>query len=73
MSRSTPGSSRASAPGAVHGPDGQPLAGAVVIVSTKSLRAQLYNGKFHEGAYPQDRTGADCRFKLPDPSLVLSV
>ena len=51
--------------GVVHGPDGRPLAGAAVILSTKSLRAQLYNGKFHEGAYPQVLTGADGRFSFP--------
>jgi RNA polymerase sigma factor (sigma-70 family) len=51
--------------GVVHGPDGRTLAGALVIVSTKSLRAQLYNGKFHEGAYPEVRTGADGRFSFP--------
>ena len=51
--------------GVVHGPDGRPLAGAAVILSTKSLRAQLYNGKFHEGAYPRVLTGADGRFSFP--------
>jgi RNA polymerase sigma factor (sigma-70 family) len=51
--------------GVVHGPDGRPLAGAAVILSTKSLRAQLYNGKFHEGAYPRVLTGADGRFTFP--------
>ena len=43
--------------GVVHGPDGRPLAGATVILSTRSLRAQLYNGKFHETGYPQVVTG----------------
>jgi RNA polymerase sigma factor (sigma-70 family) len=51
--------------GLVHGLDGRPLEGASVILSTKSLRAQLYNGKFHEGAYPQALTGADGRFRFP--------
>ncbi len=51
--------------GVVHGRDGRPLAGAKVILSTKSLRAQLYNGEFHEGAYPQVLTGADGRFLFP--------
>ncbi len=51
--------------GVVHGPDGRPLSGAAVIVSTKSLRAQLYNGKFHETAYPRVLTGADGRFRFP--------
>jgi RNA polymerase sigma factor (sigma-70 family) len=51
--------------GVVHGPDGRPLAGAAVILSTNSLRAQLYNGKFHEGAYPRVLTGADGRFTFP--------
>ena len=54
--------------GVVHGLDGRPLAGARVILSTKSLRAQLYNGKFHEGAYPQALTGADGRFSFPAPA-----
>ena len=36
-----------------------------MILSTKSLRAQLYNGKFHEGAYPRVLTGADGRFSFP--------
>jgi RNA polymerase sigma factor (sigma-70 family) len=51
--------------GVVHGLDGRPLAGAVVILSTRSLRAQLYNGKFHETAYPEVLTGADGRFRFP--------
>jgi hypothetical protein len=51
--------------GVVRGRDGRPLAGAAVILSTKSLRAQLYNGKFHEGAYPRVLTGADGRFRFP--------
>ncbi len=51
--------------GVVHRPDGRPLAGAAVILSTKSLRAQLYNGKFHEGGYPRVVTGADGRFSFP--------
>ena len=51
--------------GIVHGLDGRPLAGATVILSTRSLRAQLYNGKFHEGAYPQAVTGADGSFHFP--------
>ena len=38
--------------GVVHGVDGRPLAGATVILSTKSLRAQLYNGKFHRERLP---------------------
>jgi RNA polymerase sigma factor (sigma-70 family) len=50
--------------GVVNGADGRPLAGAVVTLSTKSLRAQLYNAKFHEGAYPQVVTGADGRFSF---------
>jgi protocatechuate 3,4-dioxygenase beta subunit len=48
--------------GMVHGRDGQPLAGASVILSTKSLRAQLHNGTFHEGGYPLAVTEADGRF-----------
>ena len=51
--------------GVVHGPDGRPLAGATVVLSTRSLRAQLYNGKFHETGYPQVVTGADGRFRFP--------
>jgi RNA polymerase sigma factor (sigma-70 family) len=51
--------------GVVHGPAGRPLAGASVILSTKSLRAQLYNGRFHEGAYPRVITAADGRFGFP--------
>jgi hypothetical protein len=51
--------------GVVHGPDGRPLAGAAVILSTRSSRAQLYNGRFHEGAYPRVLTGADGRFGFP--------
>ncbi len=51
--------------GVVRGLHGQPIAGAAVILSTKSLRAQLYNGKFHERAYPEVRTGADGRFSFP--------
>ena len=54
--------------GVVHGLDGRPLAGARVILSTRSIRAQLYNGKFHEGAYPQALTGADGRFNFPAPA-----
>jgi hypothetical protein len=49
----------------VHGPDGRPLSGAAVILSTKSLRAQLYNGQFHQGAYPRVVTGAEGRFRFP--------
>jgi peroxiredoxin len=51
--------------GVVHGPDGRPLAGATAVLSTRSLRAQLYNGKFHETGYPQVVTGADGRFAFP--------
>ena len=51
--------------GIVLGSDGKPLAGAKVVLSTKSLRVQLYNGSFHEGAYPQATTGADGRFGFP--------
>ena len=51
--------------GVVHGPDGRPLSGAAVILSTRSLRAQLYNGKFHEGAYPRVLTDADGVFRFP--------
>lgn len=51
--------------GIVVGSDGKPLAGAKVVLSTKSLRAQLYNGKFHEGAYPQVVTDPDGRFAFP--------
>ena len=51
--------------GVVHGLDGRPLAGATVVLSTRSLRAQLYNGKFHETGYPQVLTGADGRFRFP--------
>jgi RNA polymerase sigma factor (sigma-70 family) len=54
--------------GVVHGLDGRPLTGARVILSTRSLRAQLYNGKFHEGAYPQALTGSDGRFSFPAPA-----
>ena len=54
--------------GVVHGPDGRPLAGATVILSTRSLRAQLYNGKFHETGYPQMVTGSDGRFVFPVPT-----
>jgi hypothetical protein len=54
--------------GVAHGADGRPLAGASVILSTKSLRAQLYNGKFHEGGYPQALTEADGRFSFPAQS-----
>jgi RNA polymerase sigma factor (sigma-70 family) len=50
--------------GVVKGPDDRPLAGAVVILSTKSSRAQFYNGKFHERAYTQVLTGADGRFSF---------
>ena len=60
--RLTPGSGPA---GIVHGYDGRPLAGATVILSTRSTRAQLYNGKFHEGGYPQVVTGPEGRFSLP--------
>ena len=68
MSRSTPGSSPGSAPpGVVHGPDGRPLAGAAVILSTKSLRAQLYNGKFHEGALPPGRHRGRRPVHFPGP------
>ena len=38
-------------------PMAEPLAGAKVVLSTRSLRAQLYNGKFHETGYPQVVTG----------------
>jgi RNA polymerase sigma factor (sigma-70 family) len=51
--------------GVVHGSDGRPLADAAVILSTKTLRAQFYNGKFHEGSYPRVLTGADGRFSFP--------
>jgi hypothetical protein len=51
--------------GVVRGLDGRLLAGTVVILSTKSLQAQLYNGKFHESAYPRVLTGADGRFRFP--------
>ncbi len=51
--------------GVVHGPDGRPLAGAVVVLSTRSLQAQIYNGKFHEAAYPRVVTGSDGRFLFP--------
>ncbi|MGC8640665.1 MAG: sigma-70 family RNA polymerase sigma factor [Isosphaeraceae bacterium] len=51
--------------GVVFGPDHRPLAGATVILSTKSLRVQLGNGTFPEGAYPQVVTGADGRFRFP--------
>ncbi len=51
--------------GLVHGRDGRPLAGAAVILSTKSLQAALYNGKFHETAYPRVLTDADGRFRFP--------
>ena len=54
--------------GVVIGADGRPLAGATVILSTKSLRAQLYNGKFSENGYPQVLTGADGRFSFPAQS-----
>ncbi len=50
--------------GVVRGLAGRPLAGAAVVLSTKSLRAQLCNGKFHEGGYPQVLTGADGRFSF---------
>jgi RNA polymerase sigma factor (sigma-70 family) len=51
--------------GVVKGPDGRSLPGAAVILSTKSLRAQLYNGTFHDGAYPRVVTGDDGRFSFP--------
>ena len=51
--------------GIVKGPEGRPLAGALVILSTKSLRAQLYNGKFHDRAYPQVFTERDGQFSFP--------
>ncbi len=51
--------------GVVRGPDGRPLAGATVVLSTRSLRAQLYNGKFHETGYPQVITGRDGQFSFP--------
>jgi Carboxypeptidase regulatory-like domain len=50
--------------GMVRSANGQPLAGAAVTLSTKSLRAQLYNGNFHAGAYPQVLTDAGGRFSL---------
>ncbi len=51
--------------GVVHGSDGRALAGATVVLSTRSLRAQLFDGKFHETGYPQVVTGADGRFGFP--------
>ncbi len=51
--------------GLVHGSDGRPLSGATVILSTKSHRAQLYNGSFHQSAYPRVVTGSDGRFRFP--------
>jgi RNA polymerase sigma factor (sigma-70 family) len=51
--------------GVVHGSDGRPLVGAAVILSTTSVRAQLFNGRFHESAYPRVLTGADGRFTFP--------
>ncbi len=59
--------------GVVHGPDGRPLAAATVVLSTRSLRAQLYNGKFHETAYPQVITGTDGRFGFPAQTEPLRV
>jgi RNA polymerase sigma factor (sigma-70 family) len=59
--------------GLVNGPDGRPLAGATVTLSTKSLRAQFYNGKFHEGIYSQVVTGADGRFSFPAQTETLRV